>query len=134
MSADEFQLLANFREGFDLRSNQVLTLDKPSTNVDESKPWCRFSIQPGDKVRTENGGNPTYLQLGGIFLQVFVPKKMGASAGNDLIEQFENLFTDWTSSDGALVVKRMTRRLEERPDMYVHVIRFAYESLRKRAA
>ena len=38
MTLDETQLTARFREAFDLKSNQVLTLNKGTTKADETKP------------------------------------------------------------------------------------------------
>lgn len=132
MSLDINQLTARFREGFDTSSNQVLTLNKPAVTVDRSRPWCRFSVSPGERRRVENGVTPNYLQLGGVFLRVFVPKALGVSAGDDLLDKWDRLMTDWRSADGALQIGRMTRTTEEKPDHYEITVRFAYQSLRKR--
>jgi len=133
MNADEQQLLARFREQFDTASNQVLTLNKPSTTVDQSKPWCRYSVSFGDRFRAELGDDPHYTQLGGVYLQVFVPKKLGISAGDALVEKFVNLFCDWRSPDGALLIGRLTQNRSETDDYYQVTLRYSFESLRKRA-
>jgi hypothetical protein len=132
MNLDEAQLTARFREGFDLTSNQVLTVNKPTTSVDKSIPWVRFSVSLGSRKREENGAAPSYLQLGGVYLQVFVPKNLGANAADALIEQFDNLICDWVSADGALSVGVMDPKRSEEPDLYQHTIRFAFQSLRPR--
>jgi hypothetical protein len=132
MTPDETQLTARFREGFNTKSNQVLTLNKPSTATDTKKPWVRFSTSLGARARLENGEAPTYLQLGGVLLQVFVPKALGANGGDDLIAKFDDLFCDWTSSDGALQIGRMERSRSEEADNYQINIRFAFQSTRQR--
>lgn len=134
MNLDETQLTARFREGFDTKSNQVLTLNKPTTVVDEKKPWVRFSVSLGDRARAEIGSNPEFLQLGGVYLQVFVPKTLGVNGGDELIERFDNLFCEWRSADGAIQIGSQTRLMTDDPkkDHYEHRIRFSFESLRKR--
>lgn len=132
MTLDETQLTARFRQGFDLSSNQVLTLNKGTTKADETKPWVRFSTTLGARAREENGAAPMYLQLGGVYLQVFVPKALGANGGDDLIAKFDNLFTDWVSEDGAITIGRMDRQRSEEDGIYQHTIRFAFYSRRPR--
>lgn len=133
MSLDETQLLARFREGFDTKSNQVLTLNKlPAVKADESKVWCRFSVSPGDKLREQTGVDPFYTQLGGVFLQVFIPKTLGIKAGDEMIGKFENLFLDWVSPDELLRTGRLTRSTSEKDSYYQVTLRFAYVSMRKR--
>lgn len=130
MSPDEVALTARFREGFDTSSKQVLTLNKPSTSVDRSKPWCRYTVSPYERRRVENGVAPRYLELGSVFLQVFTPKAVGLSSGDELVSRFQNLMTDWRSGDGAVQVGRMTRTLSEEADHYQVTIRYSYQSLR----
>lgn len=132
MNLDEAQLLARFREAFDTKSNQVLTLNKPTTVVDEKKPWCRFSVSLGERDNATIGDDPIRLQLGGVYLQVFVPKALGINGGDELIERFDNLFCDWRSEDGAIQIGRMTPNTIEQPTYYQRTIRFAFTSLRKR--
>lgn len=132
MTLDETQLTARFREGFDTKSNQVLTLNKPTTKVDESKPWVRFSVSLGDRDNSTMGDDPIRLQLGGVYLQVFVPKALGANGGDTLIDKFDELFADWRSADGALQIGRMSRNMTEDKNLYQHTIRFGFSSLRKR--
>ena len=134
MTIDETQLLARFKERFDTKSNQVLTLNKPSTVVDKSKPWVRFSVSLGDRFRQELGLDPAFLQLGGVYLQVFVPKALGVNGGDDLIQQFDDLFCEWTSPDGHLQIGRITRSMtdNDKEGLYQHTIRFAFQSLRTR--
>lgn len=132
MNPDEQALEARFREAFDFKSNQVLTLNKPSTTPDKNKPWVRFSVSLGNRGRLTNGENPTQLQLGGVYLQVFVPKSLGSNGGDALIEKFDKLFTDWRSADGALQIGNMGRSYSENPDSYQHTIRFAFSSQRPR--
>ena len=78
MSLDETALTDRFLSVFDAASSQVLTLNKPTTAVNKSKPWVRFSVSLGARARQTTGPNPTHLQLGGIYLQVFVPKSLGS--------------------------------------------------------
>lgn len=135
MNLDETQLTARFKTAFDTKSNQVLTLNKPAPIVDKTKPWCRFSVSLGERDRATIGDNPERLQLGGVYLQVFVPKALGANGGDELIERFDNLFGDWRSDDGAIQIGRMSRNMtdNEKEGIYQHTIRFAFESLRKKA-
>lgn len=133
MNLDETQLLARFRQGFDLSSSQVLTLNKPVTKVDESKPWVRFSVSLGERDNATIGDDPIRLQLGGVYLQVFIPKALGLKGGDELVEKFDNLFCDWRSADGAIQIGRMSPSMIEQPTYYQRTIRFAFESLRKRS-
>lgn len=132
MNLDESQLTARFKERFDTKSNQVLTLNKPSTTVDKNKVWVRFSVSLGSRARVENGANPTMLQLGGVYLQVFVPKSLGANGGDADIQAFDDLFCEWTSPDGALQIGTMDRSRSEEADHYQHTIRFAFAAKRPR--
>lgn len=132
MSLDEKALEERFLSAFDVKSNQVLTLNKPSTKVDKSKPWVRFSVSMGARQRQTTGPNPTHLQLGGVYLQVFVPKSLGVSGGDSLIQKFDDLFCDWQSEDGAIEIKGMSRDRSEEPDLWQHTIRFAFQSKRVR--
>lgn len=133
MNLDEAALEARFLSAFDIKSSQVLTLNKPSTVVDKSKPWVRFSVSLESNERVSNGDNPEYLSTGGAYLQVFIPKKLGLKAGDELVARYDNLFTDWRSDDGALQVVRMTRSTVENKDEYQHTIRYSFQSLRYRA-
>lgn len=132
MSLDETQLTARFKERFDTYSNQVLTLNKPATVVDKNKPWVRFTVDLGDRDNATLGMTPERLQLGGIYLQVFVPKSLGSNGADNLIQTFDDLFCDWRSDDGAIQMGRMSRNLSEDKDHYQHTIRFAFQSLRKK--
>jgi len=132
MNLDEQALFARFKEQFDTSSNQVLTLNKPVTVVDKTKPWCRYSVSLGDRWRAELGANPTYAQTGKLYLQVFVPKALGINAGDALVEKFDNLFCDWRSPDGALQIRTMTPNRSETDTYYQVNIRFSFISLRKR--
>lgn len=133
MNLDEAALEARFLSAFDIKSNQVLTLNKSSTVVDKAKPWVRFSVSLEGTARMTNGDNPEYLSTGGAYLQVFIPKKLGIKAGDELVARFDDLFTDWRSDDGALQVGRMTRSTVENKDEYQHTIRYSFQSLRYRA-
>lgn len=132
MSLDETVLTDRFLSVFDAASSQVLTLNKPTTTVDKNKPWVRFSVSHGARARQTTGPNPTHLQLGGIYLQVFVPKSLGASGGDDLIAKFDDLFCDWQSDDGAIEIGRMERSRSEEKDLWQHTIRFSFQSKRVR--
>lgn len=135
MSLDKSQLTARFKTRFDTFSNNVLTMNKPATVVDKSKPWCRFSVSLGDRDRETLGEEPEFLQLGGVYLQVFVPKALGADGGDALIQTFDDLFCDWQSDDGAITMGRMTRNVVEdtKEGIYQHTVRFAFRSIRKRS-
>lgn len=130
MNLDEQALEARFREAFDIASPQVLTLDKPTTRVNKKLPWVRFSVSLGERARATTGLAATHVQLGGIYLQVFVPKDLGASGGDDLIEKFDDLFRDWQSEDGAIEVGRFNRTRTEEPDLWSYTLRFAFQSKR----
>lgn len=133
MTLDEQAIEARFRTAFDIASRQVLTLDKPSTSVDRDKPWVRFSVSLGERGRLTNGANAEHLQLGGIYLQVFVPKTLGAGGGDSLIRKFDDLFTDWQSDDGAIEIRNMSRTRAEEDKLWVHTVRFAFQSKRTKS-
>lgn len=130
MSLDTAAIKARFMSAFDVSSNQVLTLDKPLVAPDKNKVWVRFSVQPQSKGRTESGVNPRYLQLGSVYLQVFIPKTLGISAAEAMLSKFEDLFCDWTSPDGAVLMGRMTRDQSEETNNYMVTIGFRWTSTR----
>lgn len=123
-------LRARFFTAFSADDPQVLWLGKPSTNVNEAKPYCRLVIEPGASELVEQGVSRTYLQLGLITLSVTIPKGVGLTVGYDIRDKFAILFRDWHSADRAITVSGSTDTITE-TDTHVFLrIRFAWESFR----
>lgn len=83
-----------------LSDDQKLVQNAPSVNLDETKPWVKFSVVPGDSAIDATGTVPTYQQLGTAFLRIFVPKGMGIGAAKEMRDQFAAAFRGWKSPDG----------------------------------
>lgn len=123
-------LRLRFFSAFSTSDPQVLWLGKPTTNPDESKPYCRYVVEPGERAKVEQGATTSWLQLGLVTLTVTVPKGVGLAIGYDMRDRFAGLFNNWVSADRALVIGSSSDSLTE-TDTHIHLrIRFRWESFR----
>lgn len=83
-----------------LSDDQKLVVNQPSQSIDETQPWVRFSIVPGDCKMDASGTQPVYHQLGTAFLNIYSPLGTGLSAGKQMRDQFATAFRNWTSPNG----------------------------------
>lgn len=83
-----------------LTDDQKLVVNQPNADIDETKPWVKFAVVPGDSALDATGTNPTYKQVGSAVLNIFVPNGFGLSAAKQLRDQFTVKFRAWTSDDG----------------------------------
>ncbi|NML04271.1 phage tail terminator-like protein [Sphingomonas sp. G-3-2-10] len=85
----------------------ILVENQPAQVVDETQPWCRWTISPGFSQAATTGPSPLYEQLGTATLQVFIPAGKGISIGYDILARFEALFRSWRSADTRLRVYKI---------------------------
>lgn len=86
----------------------VLVANQPAQAVDETRPWCRWTISPGASQAVTTGPTALYHQLGTATLKVFIPKGHGISPGYDVRAKFDQLFRAWKSPDTRLRVYKIT--------------------------
>lgn len=107
--------------------------NEEAEDPDESQPYVRFSINPGNEARYLGGEPPTYSQLGRIWLQIFMPKNYGTVDGYDLADTFKAIFRKWKSDDGC--VRTSVADTQSFPvgenGMFMITVSIAYESLRR---
>lgn len=126
-------LRTRFFSDFGANDPQVTWLGKPNDASDQTKPWCRFVIEPGAGRYIEQGGpSKLYEQQGVITLSVYVPKNKGEAQGYALIEKFADLFRDWSTADGALYMGASRRSSPAEVDNSIlYRIRFDWTSHRR---
>lgn len=83
-----------------LSDDQKLVVNQPSQQLDDTQPWVRFSIVPGDSQMDATGTQPVYHQLGTAFLNIYAPLGTGLGAAKQMRDQFASAFRNWTSPDG----------------------------------
>lgn len=113
-----------------LPASQVLVENSPATDLDETAPWVRWSIAPGESKPKITGTPVTYLSLGNAYLQVFIPKDMGATIAQDIIESFHAAFRNWRSADKKLKIVGVGQIKVPNKDFYQVNASIKYESLR----
>lgn len=112
-----------------LPARQVLVENQPDENVDEKKPWVRWTLNPGDSQQT--GISPAiYTSLGTATLQVFVPKGRGTGEAQDIKEVFETAFRGWRSDDQRLRIYKMSSTKGPDKDYHQVNVTIFYESRR----
>ncbi len=112
-----------------LTPDQKLVENGPTQELDETKPFVRWTINPGESKRT--AVSPAlFTSIGTATLQVFIPKGKGVALGTDIKSAFENAFRDWRSNDKTVRVYKMTST--KGPDKSLHQINVTifYESKR----
>jgi len=114
-----------------LSATQRLLQNQPKINLDETKPWVRFTISPGDSEQDTLELNPAYKQLGTAYLQVFAPKGTGMGAARQIRDKFAAAFRGWTSPDGYTSVDRIGYTTVDQ-DAYTQInVTVSWESNRK---
>lgn len=82
--------------------DQILTENGPTQEVDESKPWVRWSISPGASKRVTQGNTKLFKNLGTAHFEVFIPKGTGTATGEEIRDAMIAAMADWRSEDKAL--------------------------------
>lgn len=83
-------------------ASQILTENGPVQEVDETKPWVRWTINPGASKRATQGETRLFKNLGTAILEVFLPKGIGTGVGEEIRESLITALADWRSTDKAL--------------------------------
>jgi hypothetical protein len=112
-----------------LPETQKLVENQPDAEVDERKPWVRWTILPGSSVLNTTGA-VTFKQDGMAVLQVFTPRGTGTGMANDIAECAETAFRKWRSADRALTVDRVERSRGADKDYHQVNIKVHYTSVR----
>lgn len=107
--------------------------NEEAEDPDESEPYVRFSVNPGNRAPYLGGSDPMDSQLGRIWLQIFMPKNRGTVEAYDLADRFIAIFKGWRSDDDAIRIYQsdtMQQPSGENGTYQVNVS-IAYESLRR---
>lgn len=127
----ELSYVANDGETVILDDSQKLIQNQPMEQIDETRPWVRFTISPGMSRPDQTGDNPTHLQLGIAYLQVFAPKGTGMSQAKGIRDKFLGSFRNFRSPDHRLHVYRTgVDTIDDKAYTQIKVSVF-WESLRK---
>lgn len=108
---------------------QKLVENQPDEELDETKPWVRWTITPGESKITQVSP-ALFTSLGTATLQIFVPKGKGTGAAIDIKEVFQNSFRQWRSTDKALRIYKMSDGKGAGKDYLEVTVTVFYESKR----
>lgn len=97
-------LNAHFFDNMGSEELQLVVENQPDEDFNDNELWSKWIINPGLSTQTTMGPDPTITQYGSAILQIFVPKGLYTGPGNDLRDQFNNLFRGWRSADRKLTV------------------------------
>lgn len=76
--------------------------NEEAEDPDETVPYVRFSINPGNRAAILGGDQRIVSQLGRVWLQIFLPKNFGTVDAYDLADRFIAIFQKWRSDDGCV--------------------------------
>lgn len=98
---------------------------------DESEPYVRFSVIPGNAAPYMISGVTS--QLGRVWLQIFMPKNRGTVEAYDLADRFVGIFKGWRSDDGCLRIYESDTSPQPSGEngMYQVNVSIRYEALRR---
>ncbi len=122
-------------DNMDAEAIQLLVENQPDQDIDDTRVWTRWIVNPNFDETYTLGANPIYKQTGTATLQIFVPKGLYTGPGNDIRDQFNALFRGWRSADKKLVVDNLKSASStyKRGDQEFHLINamIFWHSLRK---
>lgn len=110
-----------FFDNMDAANIQLTVENQPDEDLDDTKLWTKWIINPGISMATTMGPNPNITQYGTATLQIFIPKGLYTGPGNDLRDQFNALFRGWVSPDKKLIVESMKSTSSEYKERF-HLI------------
>lgn len=79
----------------------IYTYDNDPNIAEPTSTWARLSLQPGAQLH-RSAFSRSYLQLGRVFLQIFVPAQLGTTPGLELAQVFIDTFRDWHNEFASL--------------------------------
>lgn len=94
-------------DNMDIEELQLLVENQPDEDIDDTKVWTRWIINPGLSEESALGANFRVVQYGTATLQIFVPKGLYTGPGNDIRDNFNKLFRGWRSADKKLVIDNL---------------------------
>jgi hypothetical protein len=93
-----------FFDNMDVEDIQLTVENQPDEDLDDTKLWTKWIINPGLSTSVSLGRDFLVTQYGTATLQIFIPKGLYTGPGNDLRDQFNALFRGWRSADKKLIV------------------------------
>lgn len=114
-----------------LADEQRLVENQPKENVDETQPWVRFTISPGDSQQETLELIPAYTQLGMAYLQVFAPKGTGMGAAREIRDQFVAAYRGWKSDDEYTFVDGVGFKNVDQPAYAQINVSVSWQSMRR---
>ena len=96
-----------FFDNMDAEAIQLLVENQPDEDLDDTQVWTRWVINPGLSVTKSIGRDFMVTQYGTAALQIFIPKGLYTGPGNDVRDQFNELFRGWRSADKKLLVDNL---------------------------
>jgi hypothetical protein len=100
-------LNARLFDNMDILELQLLVENQPDEDIDETRVWTRWIINPGVSEETALGANYRVVQYGTVTLQVFTPKGLYTGPGGDIRDEFNKLFRGWRSEDKKLIIDNL---------------------------
>ena len=112
-----------------LTDRQVLVENQPAEEHDETRPFVRWTVNPGPSRQV--GISPAlFLNKGTAILQVFAPRGGGTGQARDIASALEASFRQWRSADRALRIESMERVRGPDPGLHQLNVKLHYESRR----
>ncbi len=93
-----------FFDNMDAEAIQLTVENQPDEDLDDTKLWTKWVINPGLSTSVSMGRDFDVMQWGTATLQIFIPKGLYTGPGNDLRDQFNKLFRGWRSADKKLLI------------------------------
>ncbi len=104
---DKAALNERLFDNMDTEALQLLVENQPDEDLDDTKVWTRWVINPGLSKDRVLGKDLLVTQYGTATLQIFIPKGLYTGPGDDVREQFNRLFRGWRSPDKALLIDNL---------------------------
>ncbi len=110
-----------FFDNMDAEAIQLTVENQPDEDLDDTKLWTKWIINPGLSTSVSMGRDFEVMQWGTATLQIFIPKGLYTGTGNDLRDQFNKLFRGWRSADKKLLIDDLKSTSSEYKDKF-HLI------------
>lgn len=101
---DRAALNDRFQGGMDVEALQVLVENQPVEEIDESRIYSFWVIDPAGSDRVERGPSAMIEQVGIAMFRIIVPAGTYLEDAYEARAKFVELFRDWRSDDKALTV------------------------------
>lgn len=75
---------------------RVVHDNEPQNPTTTTKPWIRYAFRPGASKPVSTGFRPIQEMVGRLEMSVFVPTGKGNALSDDLADQCESIFRNYT--------------------------------------